>query len=456
MKRKKITLIGAGSAVFTQGLVADLIQSQKPWQVALVDIDEEALATAAGLTRRMVEMKDADIEVEASTDRKEVLAGSDVVVTTISVGGRRSWLADVTIPRQYGVYQPVGDTVMPGGISRAMRMVPAMVAIARDVLRLCPQALFVNYSNPMTVNCWAVQKATGADVVGLCHGVFGVIRDLAEFIGVSPREVTGLGAGVNHFTWIYDLRWKGEDAWPLVRARLAEERGEPIADANARAALAAVGPKAEGAWLAKEDPFSWSLFDAYGAYPAVNDRHVLEFFPERFPNGDYYGRKLGLEAFDIDGVITRGDARFERMKAQAAGQAPIDERLFQRGPGEHEELLDMLDSMEHDARRVYSVNLPNRGAVPGLPDDAVVEIAASATGRGFRALQVLDLDPKLIAPLARKVAAHTITVEAALSGDFRTLVEAIVADGAVPDHTIAAKLAADLVAFHKPHLPQFA
>ncbi|NLD72006.1 MAG: alpha-glucosidase/alpha-galactosidase, partial [Chloroflexi bacterium] len=132
---KRIVLIGAGSAVFTRGLVADLILSPElgPWEIRLVDIDPEALAVAEGLSRRMVAARGANVRVEASTDRRDLLPGADLVVTTIGVGGRRAWEADVTVPRRYGIYQPVGDTVMPGGISRAMRMIPALVDIARDI-----------------------------------------------------------------------------------------------------------------------------------------------------------------------------------------------------------------------------------------------------------------------------------------------------------------------------------
>ena len=228
MTRRKVVLIGAGSAMFTQGLVADLILTGQPWSLALVDIDPGALAVAEGLCRRMVAARDADITVAGSLERRDLLAGADVVVTTIGVGSRRAWEADVFIPRQYGIFQPVGDTVMAGGISRALRMIPAMVAIAADVIRLCPQALFVNYANPMTANCWAVRRATGADVIGLCHGVFHVQRELAEFIGVAPDEVTCQAVGLNHFTWIYDLRRNGADAWPLVRERLAAEAGGEV------------------------------------------------------------------------------------------------------------------------------------------------------------------------------------------------------------------------------------
>jgi len=146
MRRKKIVLIGAGSAVFTRGLVADLILNPDlgPWMLGLVDIDPKALHAADGLARRMVLAREADIEIEGSTDRRDVLTGADVVVATVGVGGRRAWETDVFIPRKYGVYQPVGDSVMPGGISRAMRMIPALVDVAKDIKVLCPDALFVN------------------------------------------------------------------------------------------------------------------------------------------------------------------------------------------------------------------------------------------------------------------------------------------------------------------------
>ena len=430
MNRRKIILIGAGSASFSQGLVADLIMTGKPWQLGLVDIDPVALATADGLSRRMIAARNADIVVEAATDRRDVLAGADAVVTTISVGGRRAWEADVFIPRQYGIFQPVGDTVMPGGISRAMRMIPALVAIAEDVVKLCPQATFINYSNPMTANCWALRQATGVNVIGLCHGVHDVTRELAEFIGKPPAEVTALFMGVNHFTWIYDLRWQGEDAWPLVRARLAQG--------------------------VERDPFSWSLFAAYGAYPAVNDRHVIEFFPERFPQGHYAGKQLGVDAFSFERTIARGDSRYAAMHAQAVGEAPVDESLFARAAGEHEQLIDILASCWEDQQRIFSVNLPNQGAVPALPADAILEIPAAATGRGFLPLQTPPLPNRLLAPIARRVAAHALTVEAALTGDRALWVEALLADGAVTDPTTANKLVAEMMAFHRAHLPQFA
>lgn len=460
MDRRKIVIIGAGSAMFTQGLVADLILSQRPWTLGLVDIDPQALQVAEGLSRRMIDAKNADIAIEASTDRCDVLPGADVVVTTIGVGGRRAWEADVFIPRKYGIYQPVGDTVMPGGISRALRMVPAMVDIARDVLRLCPQAWFFNYANPMTVNCWAVRKATGADIVGLCIGTFHVYQQLVRFIGAPESEVTYLAAGVNHFTWIYDLRWNGRDAWPLVRQRLARERAmtERVLGEGEQAAPGGDTTLAEEEveLRVSDNPFSWSLFETYGAYPAVNDRHVVEFFPERFPNGNYYGRTLGVDCFSFEEIIAYGDEIYERMRAQAMGEMPLDESVFQRVPGEHAQLLDILRAIEEDSRQMFAANLPNRGAIPNLPDDAVLELSCVATGRGLRPIQVPDFPDRLAAPLMRRIAAHVLTVEAALTGDRKLFVEALLADGSVTDSATAEKLADELLKAHREYLPQFA
>jgi alpha-galactosidase len=437
---KKIVLIGAGSAMFTQGLVADMIQSPElgPWELGLVDVDPQALETAEGLSRRMVEGRGAEIAVSTSTDRRDVLPGADVVVSTVGVGGRRAWEADVFIPRKYGVYQPVGDSVMPGGVSRAMRMIPALVDIARDVKAICPEALFVNYANPLTANCWAIRKATGVPVVGLCHGVFHVERQLAEFIGAPPEEMTSLYAGLNHLTFIFDLRWRGRDAWPLVRARLAGELGAP-----------------SQSFKAADNPFSWSLFETYGAYPAVNDRHVTEFFPERFPEGQYYGRTLGVDAFSLEGTIAWGDQIYADMRAQALGEKPLDEEVFERAEGEHEQLLAILHSIAYDERRVFSANLPNRGAVPNLPGDAILELPAVATATGLRPLQILDFPDTLAAIINRKLTATLLTVEAALAGDRGLFVEALLADGAVTDPAVAREMAEELLKAHRQYLPNF-
>lgn len=450
MAGRKIVLLGAGSAVFTRGLMADLILSPDlgPWEIGLVDPDPAALQTAEGLSRRMVAAREAPITIKASTDRRDLLPGADVVVLTVGVGGRRAWEVDVEIPRRYGIYQPVGDSVLPGGISRAMRTIPVLVEIARDVRALCPDALFFNYSNPMTANCAAIRKATGLEVVGLCHGVFNVERELAAYIGAPHGEVTSLYAGLNHLTFIFDLRWRGRDAWPLVREHLERDRRDAGPSKGLGQTFAAMSH-------AGDNPFSWSLFDAYGAYPSANDRHVVEFFPERFPHGAYNGLTLGVDAFSIKEIIAWGDARYAAMRAQALGEAPLDLDIFNRTVGEHEQLLSILRAMTYDERRVFNVNVPNRGTVPHLPDDAILEVPAVATATGLRPIQLPDFSDLLAGLIRRKLVAVDLTVEAALTGSRRLMVEALLADGAVAEPAVAWELSEELLRAQQAYLPAF-
>ena len=452
----KLVLIGAGSAVFTRGLVADLILSPEmgPLELGLVDTEPEALQVAEDLCSRMIRSRDADIRVIADIDRREVLPAADVVVTTIGVGGRRSWEADVLVPREHGIFQPVGDTVMPGGISRAMRMIPALVDIARDVGSICPHAQFYNYSNPMTANCWAILEATGVPVTGLCHGTFDVQRQLASLIGAPSKQVSSLYAGINHLTFIFDLRWHGRDAWPIVRARLAEEHGQPVdTDFLDRQFPDMAAPSQS--FKVSDNPFSWSLFDSYDAYPAVNDRHVTEFFPERFPKGQYFGKTLGVDVFSLEATTARGDQNFEKMRAQARGDQPLDEGVFNRTPGEHEQLVSIIKAIKEDTRRVFAVNLRNNGAVPNLPDDAVLELPAIATSGGMRPIQILNFPDPLAAILTRKLAATRVTVDAAMAGNRHLLSEALLLDGAVTDLDMAQILGEKLIETHRVHLPNF-
>lgn len=456
MARQKIVLIGAGSTVFTQRLVSDLILSDDPahWELALVDIDAEVLEVVDLLVAKMLAASGADIRVSATTDRRQALPAADYVVTTIAVGGRRGWETDVHIPRKHGIFQPVGDTVMPGGISRALRMVPQMIAIAEDVARFCPDATFFNYSNPMTAVCRAVRKATGVELIGLCHGVHHVEGHLARFLGVEEGTITSFGVGLNHLTFLLGAWYRGEDAWPLLRAKLDEQRPTLQAEIDAKEVFPNL--VAGRAPRYSDDPFAWGFFERHGVFPVMMDRHGSEFFPERFPGGRYYGKTLGIDAFPIDARIALGDDIYADMERIARSNDALPDDFLDHVPGEHEQLLDIMASLDRDRREVFSVNMPNEGAVPNLPSDAILELPASATARGFCQLHAGPLPPVLAAMLQRKISSIEITVEAALTGDRELFVEALLADGAVGDTDTARRLAADLLAAHRDHLPQFA
>ncbi|WP_062352009.1 family 4 glycosyl hydrolase [Herbidospora yilanensis] len=448
---KVLVLIGAGSAVFTRGLLADLISADDlgAWEIRLVDVNEEALGVATRLAGLMVEAREAGdrITVRSSTDRREMLPGADYVVTCVGVGGRPAWQADHDVCVRHGIYQPVGDSVMPGGISRLLRTVPVMVEIAHDVRALAPGAFFFNYSNPMTANVYAMTRYAGVEVVGLCHGMHHVQRELAAFAGLPFEETSTLYAGINHLTFIYDFRHNGADAWPGVREKVARE----LAVAPEPQDIGSIWENGK-AW---HNPFSWEIFQRYGAYPAANDRHVLEFFPERWAGGSYYGKTLGVDAFSVPEILEWGENRYQGMRAQALGEAPLDETVFDRSTGEQEQLIAIIRSIELDQRQMFSVNVPNRGAVPGLPDDAALEIPGVATARGLRPVSVPDLSAPLTAILARRLTSVYLAVEAAMTGSRDLAVEAVIADGAVTDPEAATRLTDALIAEQKRFLPAF-
>ena len=456
-ERRKVVLIGAGSTVFTQRLVADIILAgeEDAWEIALVDIDPVTLDAVERLVGKMLASKDARIPLAATTDRREVLPGAHFVVTTIAVGGRPGWQADIEVPRRHGIFQPVGDTMLPGGISRAMRMIPPMLEIARDVERLCPTAYFFNYSNPMTAICRAIRRETSVPVAGLCHGVSHVENQIARFLGGEPGSVTSLGVGLNHLTFLTHLFFRGQDAAPLIRGKLADQKRTLEQEIARRDQWPNIVPSDRAPRYA-DDPFSWGVYEAHGVFPCAMDRHAVEFFPELFPGGAYHGRLLGREAFPIDQRIQLGDQWYAEMLELARSPEPLPQDRWDNLPGESEQLLQIMHSLLGDGRAVFSVNIPNRGQAPYLPRNAIIECNASATAGGFVPLLADDLPDILVEKLRAKTHAVELTVEAAVRGDREAMLEAMLADGGVTDPGKARALRDDLLAAHRDHLPQFA
>jgi alpha-galactosidase len=438
--------------VFTRGLLADLISAPDlgPWDIRLVDVNEEALDVAVGLANRLIDAsgRGSSISVTGSTDRCSVLSGAHFVVASVGVGGRPAWEADWDVAARYGIFQSVGDSVLPGGISRAMRTIPVLVDIAKDVIRLAPDAHLFNYANPMTTICAAMTWRGGADVVGLCHGVFHVQRELAALIRKPLEETSTLYCGLNHLTFIYDFRWRGEDAWPLARERVAEDRAAPLDPDD-------IGNIWQDGSKATYNPFSWEIFDRLGAYPAADDRHVTEFFPDRFRSGAYYGKTLGIDAFSLKEILAWGEERYQTMVREASGTQPLSNDLLNRSTGDQEQLLLIIRSILRDERASVSANVPNRGLVPNLPDHAILEVPSIVTGRGLRGVQVPDLPTKLAAILMKRLAPIDITIEAALTGDRDLFAEALILDGAVADPDTARAMVNDFIDVQAQHMPLF-
>jgi len=439
--KEKIVLIGAGSAMFTRGLVADLIRLGMETELALVDINPDALNAAERLVAKMIKARRAKVKLSATTDRRKALRGATVVITTIAVGGRRAWEQDVFVPRKFDIYMPVGDSVGPSGTSRALRMVPAMVAIARDVVELAPQADFFNYSNPMAVVCQAVRKATGANVVGLCHGVWHVAHYLASFLGVDFSRFGFTAVGMNHLTWFTEMRVDGRDAMDLARAQLKQQKAE--------------GEARKGRPWHADHPFTWELFELFGAYPAVFDAHVVEFFPGLFPGGIYRGKKLGVEGMVFENIIRYGDKIFDEMRSIALDRGPLPRNFFSKQSGEHEQVMEIIRAMRADSGAVYSVNLPNAGRLGAFEQDVVIEGPAAATGAGLRPLAVPQISAGVAGTLATRMAWVELAAQAGIEASRQKFIQALLIDGYTRSIEEATRLAAALLKAQAEHLREF-
>ncbi len=440
---ERIVLIGAGSAVFTAGLIADLIRLGEPADVALVDPNPGALHVALRLAQKMIAASGAPLTLRAALDRRDVLPGATAVICTVGVGGRRAWEQDVFVPRRYGIYAPVGDTVGPGGSSRALRMIPAMVDIARDVLDLAPDALFFNYGNPMSPVCRAIRKATGAPVVGLCHGVMETARYLARALDADVADLRYTATGINHLTWFTQVAVGEADAMPRLRAIAAARAAQPPE----------AFPAGDSPYESPEDnPFTWRLMHWFGAFPAVLDRHVTEFFPQFFRDGSYWHKRLGVDAFSFEGTIADGDETFAEMSAVALSEDPLPTEYLAQFGGEHEQVMDILRAVRTDSGLVVSANLPNAGQAPSLAHDVIVEGPARIDRHGVSALPQPALPAGLTGTLATRYQWVEVIVEAALERSRDKFVQALVLDGAVSSIDQAAALADDLLAAQARYL----
>ena len=442
MPSPTIVLIGAGSTVFTPGLLADLASSPvfDSARIRLVDVDGDAAQTMADLGRRLAGEHRSSMTLEAFVDRREALPGAELVVTTIAVGGAAGWRADLDIPARHGVLQTVGDTVGPGGVLRALRQAPELVAIGRDVADLAGSAWLANYANPLTANVRGITGWAHPKAFGLCHGTMHSSATLSRELGVPARELQTRWAGLNHLCWLLDIRRGREDLYPELRARIDDE---------VRTAAAGGTPGALG------EPVTADLLRTFGLYPAPGDRHVAEFFswylrgdvdslPQTLQRGYEDTLRYVNEKYDV----------WDVLRAQAAGELPLVSRPADQ---EAERLVAIAEALiTGSALLEPAVNVPNDGKIPDLPDHAVVEIPAVIDAHGVSGVAVGPLPDGIAAVLTARVAQQELTVHAALTGSRDLAVQALCADPLVDSPATARAVLDDAVIAHRPWLDGYA
>ncbi|NCP32579.1 MAG: hypothetical protein GW867_21420 [Armatimonadetes bacterium] len=336
---------------------------------------------------------------------------------------------DMQLAAKYGIIQTTGDTVGPGGLSAALRIVPLYVEIAEAMDRLCPDAILLNHSNPMVPICRAINKYTGVCVLGLCHGAQGTEQYVAEVLGIPREELSFRSVGVNHMLWMTDIRHRGRDVYPLLRGKL-DERGDE-----------------EGHLLARK------LFDLYGYYPVNNDRHIIEFFPflrqARAPGGLPY--KLQFRSEMLAERKGKAPQEWEERRKRAAGEAEIN---LPKTPSP-ENVGALIGALATGAECKHLVNIPNNGAAPNMPDWAVVEIDALLTPNGPRGVYMGPIPQNVLAWTLTTIYQQELVVDAAVKGDRTLALQALVNDPQVVSLEEAEGLLADLLEARRAQLPRF-
>jgi alpha-galactosidase len=418
----QVTIIGGGSYQWGPALMADLLLTEcfaDGGHLMLEDIDPAPLEKMDSLARRTIDELGASATVSTTTDQRAALDGADFVVVTISTGGFEAMAIDLDVPSRYDIRQSVGDSVGPGGINRALRNIPVLVGIGRDMEQRCPDAWLLNITNPMTTLTRSVCRETSIKTVGLCHEVGNFVLDLAIALRLPHTAIHPTVSGVNHFPVVTSLEVDGRDGFDVI--------DELVDGLGGLAALAPDPGRGEVEPMSKIDwglrnYLKLSLLDRWGAIPAAGDRHLAEFMPNILTAESGWGADWGVHLTTIA----------EREKDQDDFVTSVDDQLAGRRPlttwRSGEMMADVIDSLVTGTARELPINIPNAGQCPDLPADAVVESMCVVDGDGVRGRDQAQVPAAAAELLRRQVATQELTVEAALTGDVALARQAMILD----------------------------
>jgi len=435
----RIAFIGAGSLVFTRSLVRDILTFPllRGSTLVLMDINRERLKFSQKAVQAIIDRGNYPARVVATTDRTEALKGAEAVVCTILSGGVSVWQHDILIPKKYGIDTNVGDTRSVSGIFRALRTIPTMVGLVRDMERYCPDAILLNYTNPMAMLCRAMQRTSRIQLTGLCHSVMGVAGLLTRWIGAKPEEITYVSAGINHQAWFVEFKRNGRDAYPAVRQAVTTNQK-----------------------IYREDIVRNEMFLALGYYVTESSGHNSEYnwwFRKRQDLIDKYCTKGTSWNPGKYGFILERYRRNEKTwkKQVKKWLAESDSMKLIRG---YEYAACIINARMGGELFRFHGNVPNTGLIPNLPADACVEVPVLADKRGFNPLYVGPLPPQCAALNNVSIAVEEMAVEAALTGDPTGVYRAVCYDplsAAVLSLAEIKKMVQEMLRKNKPHLPQF-
>lgn len=466
----KIAFIGAGSTVFARNLLNDIFSFPELGDstISLFDIDTERLKTSEIVARNVAKAAQASPTIEVTTDRRRALDGADYAICMIQVGGYKpSTVIDFEIPKKYGLRQTIADTLGIGGIMRGLRTIPVLLDICHDMEQICPDVTFLQYVNPMAMNCWAINRATKIKTVGLCHSVQGTAGELARDIGVPVEAINYLCAGINHMAFYLKFERDGQDLYPLIRQVAAEGR---VPDWN-RVRYEML--KRVGHFVTE----SSEHFSEYTPWFIKRDRpDLIEEF--NIPLDEYItrckaqlaeweGMRVALEDTDPQAVARYEHDQSEALLSRVALKDPQraenlrrewaqEQGKPKRHSGEYGSLI--IHSIETGQPRVIYGNVGNQGLIDNLPQGCCVEVPVLVDKSGLQPTRIGGLPPQLAAMMQTNINVQSLTVEAALTRKREHIYHAAMLD----PHTAAElsldqiwSLVDDLIEAHGDWLPEY-
>ena len=462
MAKPKITFIGAGSTVFARTLMGDILSlpALRGATLSLFDIDPERLRLSEAVGRRIADLLGVHCDFEVTTDRKRALDGADYAISMFQVGGYRpGTVTDFEVPRRFGLRQTVGDTVGIGGIMRGLRTVPVLLDIAGDMEELCPDVVHLNYVNPMAINCWALDRATSIETVGLCHSVTSTAAQLAEDIGVPVDDVSYVAAGINHMAFYLKFERNGDDLYPAIR-RVVEEGRVPD-------------------W----NRVRYDLLGRLGYFVTESSEHLAEYVPwfikqsrpellERYniPLDEYPGR---CQMYEVAWEFIEQELEHPGSQDPAALRQAILERDITVMPRSIEHNVEDFGGLKHVERSteyastiIHSLetgepstihgNVRNDELIDNLPAQSCVEVPCTVDADGIHPVRIGGIPPQLAALMQTNINVQALTVEAVLTGTREHIYHAAMLD----PHTGAEltldeiwSLVDDLLDAHRDWLP---
>jgi alpha-galactosidase len=429
----KIALIGAGSVVFARRFLHDLFQvdALRGSTFALMAPTPHKIDRVLAYARRLVDKNGIDMRLYATTDRRDALDGADYVLLTIRIGGAEASGVDKEAPRSYGVDQAIGDTMGPGGVFRAQRTIPVVLDIARDMERLCPRAILLNYTNPMAMVCLALGRESSVRSVGLCHGIQTTLGLVASFTGVPKERIEFLCAGINHMAWFLRIAEAGRDLYPILRKNI--ERPEYYLSDKVRC----------------------EVMRHFGYFMTESTEHLSEYLPWFRKSKDLRDTYLDRTSYGM----SRPELRNEEARRLAA--SPLDLLDLETGdlePRSAEYCSHIIEALETGRPFRFNGNVMNRGFIENLPTDCCVEVPIAAGKGGLAPESVGSLPPRLAVLNMTNVGVQQLAAEAAVTGDPETLFAAVAMDpltSAVLSLEETCRMVGEMLEAEREWLPQY-